>query len=95
MTRRIDSALTRLERRRIEQNAVPIALAWIREGLMRKFALLSDQGLPRDWSAQCAVIDQDQARRQAPAIKAALAFYNQRYHVGDAKEQLLGRFKHG
>lgn len=91
LTRRVDSAIAGLEQRRIEQNALPVALEWIRAGLMSKLALLSDQGLTGDFAARCAEIDQDQARRQSPAIRAALALYSRRYPVAGAREQLMMR----
>jgi len=95
LTRRIDAAITAIERQQVDQRATVIAGDWIREGLMRKLALLTDQGLPGDLDEQCRKIDQDQARRQTPTIRAALALYKQRYPATGAKEQLLARLKRG
>lgn len=97
MTRRIGTLVAGIERKQLEQDAIPIALRWIREGLTRKLALIDGDihtgRLPEDFAQRCAEIDQDQARRQTPTTRAALALYHQRYQVAGAKEALMARLE--
>lgn len=64
--------------------------AYAREGLMRKLALLPDNGLQDDYSDQAREIDQNMAARMSPAELLARQEYREHYCTG-AKEKLLER----